>query len=199
MRCGSRRAWCSRDRESETRPSSRASECASTACTASCAYWSGPTSSVGRGKPICRPSPARSLLTRALRGQHPSALIAAGESEQVVSDLAASIGTIAGAFAPRPVTYRAADLRSNEFRGLTGGDVYEPVEDNPMIGYRGCYRYVHDPSFFRLELAALARVREEFPAVGLMIPFVRTKWELEACLQLVDDSPLGRQRGLRPG
>jgi pyruvate,water dikinase len=66
-----------------------------------------------------------------------------------------------------------------------------------MIGYRGCYRYVHDPSFFRLELAALARVREEFPGLALMIPFVRTKWELEACLALVDDSPLGRQRGLR--
>ena len=66
-----------------------------------------------------------------------------------------------------------------------------------MIGYRGCYRYVHDPSFFRLELAALARVREESPGVAIMIPFVRTRWELEACLALVDDSPLGRQRGLR--
>ncbi|MGY1753400.1 phosphoenolpyruvate synthase [Blastococcus sp. SYSU D01042] len=140
---------------------------------------------------------AELLLTRALRGQHPSALIAAGESERVVADLATSIATIARAFAPRPVTYRAADLRSNEFRGLVGGEDHEPVEDNPMIGYRGCYRYVHDPSFFRLELAALARVREEFPAVALMIPFVRTKWELEACLALVDDSPLGRQRGLR--
>ncbi|SFE87091.1 phosphoenolpyruvate synthase [Blastococcus tunisiensis] len=140
---------------------------------------------------------AELLLTRALRGRHPSSLIAAGDSEQVVTDLADSIGTIARAFSPRPVTYRAADLRSNEFRGLAGGEDFEPVEDNPMIGYRGCYRYVSDPSFFRLELAALARVREEFPGVGLMIPFVRTKWELEACLALVDDSPLGRQRGLR--
>jgi pyruvate,water dikinase len=140
---------------------------------------------------------AELLLTRALDGRHPSALIAAGESDRVVSDLAESIGTIARAFAPRPVTYRAADLRSNEFRGLAGGEKYEPVEDNPMIGYRGCYRYVHDPSFFRLELAALARVRDEFPAVALMIPFVRTRWELEACLALVDDSPLGRQRGLK--
>ena len=140
---------------------------------------------------------AELLLTRALRNRHPSALIAAGESEQVVTDLAESIGTIARAFHPRPVVYRAADLRSNEFRGLTGGEDYEPVEDNPMIGYRGCYRYVHDPSFFRLELAALARVREESPGVAVMIPFVRTRWELEACLALVDDSPLGRQRGLR--
>ncbi|MGZ4668407.1 MAG: phosphoenolpyruvate synthase [Blastococcus sp.] len=140
---------------------------------------------------------AELLLTQALKGTHPSELIARGEADDVVAELAGSIGTIARAFAPRPVVYRASDLRSNEFRGLTGGEAYEPVEDNPMIGYRGCYRYVHDPSFFRLELAALARVREEFPAVALMIPFVRTKWELEACLQLVDESPLGRQRGLR--
>jgi pyruvate,water dikinase len=140
---------------------------------------------------------AELLLTRALKNRHPSALIAAGEAEQVVTDLAASVADIARAFHPRPVVYRTADLRSNEFRGLAGGTEYEPVEDNPMIGYRGCYRYVHDPSFFRLELAALARVREELPGVALMIPFVRTRWELEACLALVDDSPLGRQRGLR--
>jgi pyruvate,water dikinase len=140
---------------------------------------------------------AELLLTRALQNRHPSSLIAAGESEQVVTDLAASVGAIARAFHPRPVVYRAADLRSNEFRGLAGGTEFEPVEDNPMIGYRGCYRYVHDPSFFRLELAALARVREESPAVALMIPFVRTRWELEACLGIVDDSPLGNQRGLR--
>jgi pyruvate,water dikinase len=139
---------------------------------------------------------AELLLTRALGGRHPSDLIARGESERVVAALADSIGSIARPFGSRPVIYRTADLRSNEFRGLAGGDRYEPVEDNPMIGYRGCYRYVHDPSFFRLELAALARVRETSPNVGIMIPFVRTKWELEACLQLVDDSRLGRQRGL---
>jgi pyruvate,water dikinase len=140
---------------------------------------------------------AELLLTRALRAHHPADLIARGESERVVDALAEGIAGIARPFAPRPVVYRAADLRSNEFRGLTGGDEHEPVEDNPMIGYRGCYRYVRDPSLFRLELAALARVREEFPGVALMIPFVRTRWELEACLELVDASPLGRQRGLR--
>ena len=140
---------------------------------------------------------AELLLTRALDGRHPSDLIARGESERVVAALAEGVGRIARAFAPRPVIYRTADLRSNEFRGLAGGEAYEPVEDNPMIGYRGCYRYVHDPSFFRLELEALARVREEFSALAVMVPFVRTKWELEACLQLVDGSPLGRQRGLR--
>ena len=65
-----------------------------------------------------------------------------------------------------------------------------------MIGYRGCYRYISDPHLFALELEALARVRERNPNVHLMIPFVRTRWELEACLSLVDQSPLGSQRGL---
>jgi pyruvate,water dikinase len=65
-----------------------------------------------------------------------------------------------------------------------------------MIGYRGCFRYVKEPDVFALELRALARVREQNPNLHLMIPFVRTKWELEECLSLVDASPLGAQRGL---
>ena len=65
-----------------------------------------------------------------------------------------------------------------------------------MIGYRGCYRYVREPDLFALELELLARVREETPNLHLMIPFVRTRWELEACLEPIDASPLGRQRGL---
>lgn len=65
-----------------------------------------------------------------------------------------------------------------------------------MIGYRGCYRYVRDPELFLLELDVLARVREESPNVHIMIPFVRTRWELEACLEMIDKHPLGRQRDL---
>ncbi|MGZ6778209.1 MAG: putative PEP-binding protein, partial [Mycobacterium sp.] len=139
---------------------------------------------------------AEFMLTEALGGRHPRDLIAHGEQRTLVEKMVSSVGRIAAAFAPRPVIYRATDFRTNEFRGLTGGDAYEPVEHNPMIGYRGCYRYVNEPDLFALELEALARVREQSPNVGLMIPFVRTKWELEACLSLVDASPLGRQRGL---
>lgn len=65
-----------------------------------------------------------------------------------------------------------------------------------MIGYRGCYRYVREPDVFAMELEVLARVREETPNLHIMLPFVRTLWELEACLDLVDASPLGSQRGL---
>ncbi|WP_343574797.1 phosphoenolpyruvate synthase [Mycobacterium sp.] len=139
---------------------------------------------------------AEFMLTQALSGRHPRDLIAHGEQAGLVSALAESVNRIATAFAPRPVVYRATDLRSNEFRGLVGGEKYEPVEHNPMIGYRGCYRYVKEPDLFSLELEAIARVREENPNLQLMIPFVRTRWELEECLTLVDASPLGGQRGL---
>ncbi|GAA4545041.1 phosphoenolpyruvate synthase [Amycolatopsis samaneae] len=140
---------------------------------------------------------AEFLLTEALGGRHPRQLIARGEQESFVDAMAASLLRITKAFSPRPVVYRTTDLRTNEFRGLTGGAEYEPVESNPMIGYRGCYRYVREEELFGLELRTLARVREQTPNLHLMIPFVRTKWELEACLDLVDASPLGRQRGLR--
>lgn len=139
---------------------------------------------------------AEFMLTEALGGRHPRDLIAHGEQGRLVEGMVTSVGRIAAAFAPRPVIYRATDFRSNEFRGLVGGETYEPVEHNPMIGYRGCYRYVRQPDLFSLELQALARVREESPNLHLMIPFVRTRWELEECLSLVDASQLGRQHGL---
>ncbi|WP_062992250.1 phosphoenolpyruvate synthase [Nocardia anaemiae] len=139
---------------------------------------------------------AETLLTQALGGRHPRELIARGEEHLFVDRMAESLHRITTAFQPRPVIYRATDFRTNEFRALTGGANYEPVEHNPMIGYRGAYRYIREPEVFALELAALARVRERTPNLHLMIPFVRTRWELEACLELVDASPLGRQRGL---
>lgn len=138
---------------------------------------------------------AEFMLTEALGGRHPRYLIARGEQDSLVEKMVASVGRIATAFAPRPVVYRATDFRSNEFRGLVGGESYEPVEHNPMIGYRGCYRYIKEPDLFALELRALTRIREQSPNLHLMIPFVRTRWELEECLALVDSSPLGRQRG----
>ena len=66
-----------------------------------------------------------------------------------------------------------------------------------MLGYRGCYRYIKDPEVFAFELEILARVREETDNLHLMIPFVRTTWELEACLDAVAASPLGSDRTLK--
>jgi len=139
---------------------------------------------------------AEFMLTEALGGQHPRELIATGKQAELVDRMIGAIGHIAQAFTPRPVIYRATDFRTNEFRALGGGEAYEPVERNPMIGYRGCYRYIREPDLFAMELRALAEVRDRHANVHLMIPFVRTRWELEECLTLVDASPLGHQRGL---
>ncbi|HMT49106.1 phosphoenolpyruvate synthase [Dietzia sp. UBA5065] len=139
---------------------------------------------------------AEFLITSALDGVHPRRLIAEGREEEYVGRMASGISTIAAAFDPRPVVYRATDLRSNEFRGLLGGEV-EAEERNPMIGYRGCYRYTQEPDLFRLELDALARVRQKHGNLHLMIPFVRTKWELRACLDIIDSHPIGRDPGLK--
>lgn len=139
---------------------------------------------------------AEFMIADALGGTHPRQLLAEGRRDEFAASMTESLLQVTRAFQPRPVIYRAIDFRTNEFRGLRGGEVFEPVEENPMIGYRGCYRYVREPDLFALELEVLARVREETPNLHLMIPFVRTKWELEACLELVDASPLGRQRGL---
>ncbi|MDO3401549.1 phosphoenolpyruvate synthase [Mycolicibacterium neoaurum] len=140
---------------------------------------------------------AELMLTDALGGRHPRALIEGGEQRLIIATMTDAIGRIAAAFAPRPVIYRATDFRSNEFRHLVGGQDVEPVEQNPMIGYRGCYRYIKDPGLFTVELAALAEVRDRYPNVHLMVPFVRTRWELDRCLELVDASRLGTQRGLQ--
>ncbi|NOQ00093.1 MULTISPECIES: phosphoenolpyruvate synthase [Mycolicibacterium] len=140
---------------------------------------------------------AEFMLTEALAGRHPRDLIAHGDQDHLVEAMVDSVARIGAAFAPRPVIYRATDFRTNEFRGLRGGSAYEPLEHNPMIGYRGCYRYIKEPDLFGLELQALSRVRQLCPNVHLMIPFVRTRWELQACLELVDASPLGQQRGLQ--
>jgi len=139
---------------------------------------------------------AEFLITSALQGMHPRKLVAEGHSDDYVDRMAEGISTIAAAFDPRPVIYRATDLRSNEFRGLLGGEV-EAEERNPMIGYRGCFRYTQEPDLFRLELDALAKVRQKHRNLHLMIPFVRTRWELEACLEIIDGHPLGRDKGMK--
>jgi pyruvate, water dikinase len=139
---------------------------------------------------------AEFILTSALEGTHPKQLMADGRVGEFEDRLATALLAVTRPFGDRPVIYRTTDFRTNEFRGLTGGDAFEPVEANPMIGYRGCYRYIRDPEVFASELRVLARVRDETPNLHVMIPFVRTAWELEACLELMDASPLHGQRGL---
>ena len=134
---------------------------------------------------------AEFMVTDALGGVHPKLLIERGEQKVFIDKMATALLQITRAFGTRPVVYRSIDFRTNEFSNLEGGSRFEPAEENPMIGYRGCYRYVRDPEVFRLELDVLAKVREESSNLVLMIPFVRTAWELEACLDLVNASPVG--------
>jgi pyruvate,water dikinase len=128
---------------------------------------------------------AEFMVADALHGVHPRLLMQRGEEKAFVDAMSESLLRITRAFSPRPVVYRSIDFRSNEFRGLDGGDRFEPHEENPMIGYRGCYRYVDQPDLFELELDVLGTVAAETPNLRLMIPFVRTAWELERCVQLI--------------
>ncbi|HEU5183918.1 MAG TPA: phosphoenolpyruvate synthase [Gemmatimonadaceae bacterium] len=137
---------------------------------------------------------AEFMMLSALEGTHPKRLIESGRSDEFIARMADGLRTFARAFHPRPVIYRAMDFRTNEVRGLAGGDV-EPVEANPMIGYRGCYRYGVEPDLFRLELRAIADVRRDHPNLHVMIPFVRTLSEFEKCKIIIDDV-LGGERGM---
>ena len=125
-------------------------------------------------------------------GEHPRAMIADGRGEEFTNKLADGIGRIASAFAPRPVVYRATDFKTNEYRGLKGGEKYEGEEDNPMIGMRGALRYITDPEVFNLELEAIKIVRNKMDLTNLhlMIPFVRTVSEMQKVKQLVEAADL---------
>lgn len=127
-------------------------------------------------------------------GEHPKAMIAEGRGEEFTQKLAEGIGTIAAAFAPRPVVYRATDFKTNEYRGLKGGDKYEGEEENPMIGMRGALRYITNPDVFNLELEAVKIVRNKMDLTNLhvMIPFVRTVDEMRKCKELLEAAGLHR-------
>jgi pyruvate,water dikinase len=112
-------------------------------------------------------------------GQHPRHLIENGRGSEFVDRLARGVSTFAEAFNPRPVVYRTTDFKTNEYRNLKGGESYEPLEENPMIGFRGCSRYLKDVGVFKLEIEALKKVREQYANLWVMLPFVRTVKELE--------------------
>ena len=116
--------------------------------------------------------------------------------EFFVEKLAEGVSTIAAAFAPEPVIVRMSDFKSNEYANLIGGDRYEPVEENPMLGFRGAGRYVSE-SFkpcFELECRAILKVRNEMGLrnVQLMIPFVRTVAQAKQVIDQLAESGLER-------
>ena len=140
---------------------------------------------------------AEFMILSALGGTHPRQLLQDGRGGEFVERMATDLLTFAAAFAPRPVIYRSMDFRTNEFRGLQGGEQFEPAEQNPMIGFRGCFRNIQQPDLFGLELAAISQVRQQFDNLHLMIPFVRTRWEFATCARLVAESGLTASRNFQ--
>ncbi|MCH7553866.1 MAG: phosphoenolpyruvate synthase, partial [Chloroflexi bacterium] len=135
----------------------------------------------------------RAEFIAALSGKHPNYLLDQGRGHEYTDILAKGIMAFTKAFYPRPVVYRCTDFKTNEYRNLEGGKQYEEEEENPMIGYRGCSRYIADPKVFALETAALRRVQEQYDNLNIMIPFVRTPDELAQVKQLLAD------QGVAPG
>jgi pyruvate,water dikinase len=119
-----------------------------------------------------------------------------------VDKLVEGISTLAVAFKDKPVIVRMSDFKSNEYANLIGGKLYEPSEENPMLGFRGASRYVSENfrDCFELECRALKRVRDEMGLtnVEIMIPFVRTTAEAQKVIELLEKNGLKRgENGLR--
>jgi pyruvate,water dikinase len=122
--------------------------------------------------------------------------------EFYIAKLTEGIATLASAYSPEKVIVRMSDFKSNEYANLVGGDVFEPEEENPMIGYRGAARYISKDfrECFALECEAIKRVRNDmdFTNVEIMIPFVRTVEEAEQVIEILAENGLKRgENGLR--
>ncbi len=117
-----------------------------------------------------------------------------------IDKLREGVGLICAAFHPRPVLVRLSDFKSNEYRDLLGGRVFEPIEENPMIAWRGASRYL-DPIFksaFEMECEAMASVFHDFGLenLQLMVPFCRSPEEGEAVKNLLEEHSIGPTSGV---
>jgi pyruvate,water dikinase len=120
----------------------------------------------------------------------------ASPTDFYVDKLVEGISTLGASFAPERVIVRLSDFKSNEYRNLIGGPLYEPDEENPMLGFRGASRYISDDfrPCFELECRALKRVRDEMGLtnVAIMVPFVRTLEEAAGVIELLKHNGLER-------
>ncbi|MCS7115270.1 MAG: phosphoenolpyruvate synthase [Nitrososphaerota archaeon] len=134
-------------------------------------------------------------------GEHPLYLLETGQGQKFVDKLAEGIATVARTIQPRPVVVRFSDFKTNEYRELKGGDKYEIVEANPMLGWRGCSRYISPwyEKAFRLECQAIKKCREEWGLknVWVMLPVVRTIWEAKKCLSIMKEEGLERTKDFK--
>ncbi|MFZ8790556.1 MAG: pyruvate, water dikinase [Acidilobaceae archaeon] len=135
-------------------------------------------------------------------GYHPLYLLEQGRGVYFIDKLAEGIARVASTIYPRPVVVRFSDFKTNEYARLKGGEKYEALDErNPMIGWRGVSRYI-SPQYeqaFRLEVRAIKKAREEWGLknVWVMFPFVRTTWELQKALKLLEDEGLERSRDFK--
>jgi len=130
-------------------------------------------------------------------GEHPSFMVEEGRSKELVEKLSEGIGIVGRAFFPRPIILRLSDFKTNEYKSMPGGEKFEPPEQNPMIGWRGCSRYVSASykEAFKCELLAVKKVREEMNLknVWVMLPFVRTVDEVKEIAAMMEE--IGLKRG----
>ena len=123
-------------------------------------------------------------------GIHPKEAIKNKAQGKFIDKLALDLEIFCKEFNPRQVIYRATDFKTNEYRSLPGGKAWEPIEPNPLLGFRGAYRYISNPEVFNLELQAITKVREKYDNLNLMIPFVRSPEELSKVRRIVASSGL---------
>lgn len=130
-------------------------------------------------------------------GEHPRYMISQGRGQEFVAQLTEGVTTFASAFNPRPVVYRTTDFKTNEYRNLKGGEEYETIEENPMLGYRGCSRYVQEADVFKMEIEMVKRVREDYKNLWVMIPFVRTVDEMARLMSTLKDEGLSSSKDFK--
>ena len=118
-------------------------------------------------------------------GIHPKEAIKNKAQDKFIDKLADGLETFCKAFEGKPVVYRATDFKTNEYRSLPGGKYWEPEEPNPLLGFRGAFRYIANPDVFNLELLAIKKVRQKYRNLWLMIPFVRSVEELASVRRIV--------------
>ena len=124
-------------------------------------------------------------------GEHPKSLLKKGQGHIFVNKLKTDLAKICQAFYPRPVVYRATDFKTNEYRFLKGGKAFEPDESNPMLGYRGTYRYINEPEVFALEVKAIEKVRQAgLDNLHVMFPYIVRPDHLRIAKGLVEKSSL---------
>ena len=131
--------------------------------------------------------------------EHPLSLIEKGKEKEFINKLTNGIEIVAKAFYPREVILRFSDFKTNEYRKLKGGEKYEPEEENPMLGWRGCSRYYSGEYIeaFKLEIEAIKKARKKYKNIYVMLPFVRTLDEIKKVKKIMKDEGLERSKNLR--